>query len=477
MELIHDDFLLHSEMARKLYHDYAAAEPILDYHSHLPPADIATDHRFHDLWEIWLQGDHYKWRLMRANGVAEKYCTGDALPYEKFLAWARTVPFTLRNPLYLWTQLELKRYFGIADSLDENSARRVWDQANSALQTDDLSAQGILRKFKVRAVSTTDDPCDDLSPHRALNSSGAEFRMYPTFRPDKALRVGAAGPWNAWVTRLQEASKREVASFNDFLDALKQRHDFFHAAGGRLSDHGLARCYATRCSEREAAIIFAKVRAGTAANGAEQEQFASFLMLFFGRLDAEKGWTKQLHLGALRSVNSRRTSGIGPDTGYDSVGDWEQAAALGAYLDLLEQEHALPRTIVYNVNPVDNYVLATAIGNFQDGSIAGKLQFGSAWWFLDQKDGIEWQLNALSNTGLLSRFVGMLTDSRSFMSFPRHEYFRRILCDLLGRDVEKGELPNDEKLLGNMVRNICFSNARDYLGLEVPSDRDTTGRG
>ncbi len=476
MELIHDDFLLHSEMARKLYHDYAASEPILDYHSHLPPADIAADHRFRDLWEIWLQGDHYKWRLMRANGVAEKYCTGDAPPYEKFLAWARTVPFTLRNPLYLWTHLELKRYFGLADSLDENSAPGVWERANSALQTQDLTAQGILRKFKVRAVCTTDDPCDDLSGHRALNSSGAGFRMYPTFRPDKALRVGSTGPWNAWIGRLQEASQKEVASFNDFLDALRQRHDFFHAAGGRLSDHGLARCHATPCGEREAASIFTKVRAGTAANPAEQEQFASFLMLFFGRLDAEKGWTKQLHLGALRSVNSRQTSEIGPDTGYDSVGDWEQAAALGSYLNLLEQEHALPKTIVYNVNPVDNYVLATAIGNFQDGSIAGKLQFGSAWWFLDQKEGIEWQLNALSNTGLLSRFVGMLTDSRSFMSFPRHEYFRRILCDLLGRDVEKGELPDDEKLLGNMVRNICFSNARDYLGLELSSDGNSKGR-
>jgi glucuronate isomerase len=476
MEFIHDDFLLHSEMARKLYHGYAAAEPILDYHSHLPPADMAADHRFRDLWEIWLQGDHYKWRLMRANRVAEEYCTGDAPPYEKFLAWARTVPFTLRNPLYLWTHLELKRYFGIGELLDENNASLVWERANSALQNGDLTTQGILRKFRVRVVCTTDDPCDDLSSHRAFNTSTTEFRMYPTFRPDKALRVGDAGAWNAWVNRLQEASKREVSSLADFLDALKQRHDFFHASGGRLSDHGLARCHATPCSDREAAIIFAKVRAGTPATHAEQEQFASFLMVFFGHLDAEKGWTKQLHLGALRNVNSRGTRETGPDTGYDSVGDLEQAAALGAYLDLLEREHALPRTIVYNVNPADNYVLATAIGNFQDGSIAGKLQFGSAWWFLDQKDGIEWQLDALSNTGLLSRFIGMLTDSRSFMSFPRHEYFRRVLCDLLGRDVESGGLPHDEKLLGGMVRDICFSNAREYLRLELPPGGTSTGR-
>jgi glucuronate isomerase len=468
MELIHDDFLLHSKVARKLYHDYAAAEPILDYHSHLPAADIAADHCFRDLWEIWLQGDHYKWRLMRANGVAEEFCTGDAAPYEKFLAWARTVPFTLRNPLYLWTHLELKRYFGIGEPLNENTAGVVWERANAALLKGDLSARGILRKFQVRIVCTTDDPCDDLSSHRALNAAAPEIRIYPTFRPDKALRIGVPGAWNVWVNRLQTASNKEVSTFNDFLDALKQRHDFFHTNGGRLSDHGLARCHATPCSDREAASIFAKARAGTAPSDSEQEQFASVLMLFFGGLDAEKGWTKQLHLGALRSVNSRRTTEIGPDTGYDSVGDWEQAAALGAYLDLLERERTLPRTILYNVNPSDNYVLATAIGNFQDGSIAGKVQFGSAWWFLDQKQGIEWQLNALSNTGLLSRFIGMLTDSRSFMSFPRHEYFRRVLCDLLGRNIESGQLPDDEKLLGTMVRNICFANALDYLRLELP---------
>jgi glucuronate isomerase len=475
MEFIHDDFLLHSRMARKLYHDYAADEPILDYHSHVPPADIANDHRFRDLWEIWLQGDHYKWRLMRANGVAENYCTGAALPREKFLAWARTVPFTLRSPLYLWTHLELKRYFGIGELLDESTAGLVWDRANSALQNDGLSAQGILRKFQVRAVCTTDDPCEDLSSHRALNASSAEIRMYPTFRPDRALRVGVPKAWNAWISRLQEASQREVSSLSGFLDALRQRHDFFHANGGRLSDHGLARCHATPCSDHEAAIIFDKARTGAATTDTEQEHFASFLMLFFGRLDAEKGWTKQLHLGALRNVNSRRTREAGPDTGYDSVGDGEQAAALGAYLDLLEREHALPKTIVYNINPADNYVFATAMGNFQDGSIAGKMQFGSAWWFLDQKEGIEWQLNALSNTGLLSRFIGMLTDSRSLMSYPRHEYFRRVLCDLLGRDVENGQLPNDEKLLGNMIRNICFSNAREYLGLELPP-APVTGR-
>ncbi len=466
MEFIHDDFLLQSKMARRLYHDYAAAEPILDYHSHLPAAEIAMDRRFHDLSEIWLEGDHYKWRAMRANGVSERYCTGDALPYEKFLAWARTVPFTLRNPLYHWTHLELKRYFGISELLSESNSKFVWERANTRLQSGDLTAKGILRKFKVRLLCTTDDPGDDLSSHRAINASQAGFRVYPTFRPDSALLVDTPDTFNAWVHRLEEASKLEISSLGNFLDALKRRHDFFHANGGRLSDHGLAVCYAARCSDRQASAIFAKARAGNAASNEEQEQFASFLMLFFGRLDAEKGWTKQLHLGAIRNVNTPRVRGLGPNTGFDSIGDWAQAAPLCGYLDMLEQEQALPKTIVYNVNPADNYVFATAVGNFQDGSIAAKVQFGSAWWFLDQKEAIEGQLNALSNTGLLARFIGMLTDSRSFMSFPRHEYFRRILCDLLGRDVQNGELPNDEKLLGTMVRNICFSNAQQYLGLE-----------
>ena len=469
MDFIHDDFLLHSKTARRLYHGYAAGEPILDYHSHLPPSDIAEDRTFHNLFEIWLEGDHYKWRAMRANGVAERFCTGGVAPYEKFLAWARTVPFTLRNPLYHWTHLELKRYFGIGKLLNEANAKCVWDCANSLLQDGSLTAHGILRKFQVRALCTSDDPCDDLAHHRALAAAGVEFRVYPTFRPDQALQVDMPDAFNEWVGGLERASQCEVSSFRGFLDALKQRHDYFHAQGGRLSDHGLSYCPAMPCGESEAAKIFANARAGKPATADEQERFASFLMLFFGRLDAEKGWTKQLHLGPRRAVNTRSLRELGPDTGFDTIGDWEQMAGLCTYLDLLDQEHALPKTIIYNVNPADNYSFATAIGNFQDGSIAGKIQFGSAWWFLDQKEGIEMQLNALSNTGLLSRFIGMLTDSRSFMSFPRHEYFRRILCNLLGEEVERGELPNDESLLGNMVRNICFENARQYLGLELAS--------
>ena len=467
MDFIHDDFLLHSKTAQKLYHDYAAPEPILDYHSHLPPSEIAEDRRFGNLFEIWLEGDHYKWRAMRANGIPESCCTGDADPYEKFLAWARTVPFTLRNPLYHWTHLELKRYFGSNELLNEDSAKSVWDRAGTLLQTGDLTAQGILRKFHVKVVCTSDDPCDDLAHHQAIAASEPGFRVYPTFRPDKALQVQTPEAFNAWVGRLERASNVAVSTFRDFLDALKQRHDFFHLHGARLSDHGLAHCYATPCTERQAEAIFAKARAGSAATKAEQEQFASLLMLFFGRLDAERGWTKQLHLGALRNVNTRAVREAGTDSGFDVVGDWNQAEALSSYLDLLDQERALPKMIIYNLNPADNYVFATVIGSFQDGSTAGKIQFGSGWWFLDHKEAIEWQINALSNTGLLSRFIGMLTDSRSFMSFPRHEYFRRVLCDLLGREMENGDLPNDERLVGTMVRNICFENARQYLGLEL----------
>jgi glucuronate isomerase len=467
LNFIHEDFLLHSKTARRLYHGYAASEPILDYHSHLSAADIAADRTFRNLSEIWLEGDHYKWRAMRANGVSERFCTGDATPREKFGAWARTVPFTLRNPLYHWTHLELQRYFGIDELLNEHSASAVWKQANAALGTGELTAQGILRKFKVRVLCTSDDPCDDLRHHRSLAASEPGFRVYPTFRPDKAFLVNAPAAFNAWVRQLEEACNIEISSLPSFLDGLKQRHDFFHAAGARLSDHGLARCYAAACNERQAAAIFQKARGGKAATNEEHEQFASYLMLFFGRLDAEKSWTKQLHLGAQRSVNTRQVRELGPDAGFDSIGDWSQIKSLCEYLNSLEQEHALPKMIVYNSNPADDYAFATAVGGFQDGSIAGKIQFGSAWWFLDQKEGIEWQLNALSNTGLLSRFIGMVTDSRSFMSFTRHEYFRRVLCDLLGREMENGDLPNDENLVGDMIRNICFENARQYLGLEL----------
>jgi len=466
---IHDDFLLQSPAARRLYHEFAEPEPILDFHSHLPAADIANDHHFRDLSEVWLAGDHYKWRLMRANGIAERYCTGDASPFEKFQAWAKTLPSTLRNPIYHWTHLELKRYFGIDELLNEQTAKAIWEKANGLLNTSDFSARGILNKFKVKVVCTTDDPSDDLSHHQRINISETGFRMYPTFRPDQALSVNEPDKFNAWLSRLGQSSDTHIHSFITFLEVLKMRHDAFHAQGGRMSDHGLPYCYANPCTERQAAAIFDKVRSGTPASRDEHEQFASFLMLFFGHLDSEKGWTKQLHLGALRSVNTRKVRELGPDTGFDCIGDAPQAQALCSYMDLLERENALPRMVLYNVNPADNYVVAAAAGSFQDGITAGKIQYGSAWWFLDQKKGIESQLNALSNTGLLSRFIGMVTDSRSFMSFPRHEYFRRVLCNMLGREMEAGELPNDMELNRSMVRNICFENAKVFLGLDLPA--------
>lgn len=467
MPFIHEDFLLANAAARRLYHEFAEQEPILDYHCHLPPKDVAANRRFNNLFEIWLEGDHYKWRAMRADGVAEQYCTGAADPYEKFLAWARTVPNTLRNPLYHWTHLELKRYFGIEELLDESTAPTVWARANELLAGEDLRAQGILGKFRVKALCTTDDPADDLAHHKAIAASGLATRVFPTFRPDKALNALHPAAFNSWIERLEAAAELSITRLADLLDALRKRHDYFHEMGARLSDHGLNFCFDDFPTQAAASKIFDKARSGKAATPAEHGKFAAFLMLFFGRLDAEKGWTKQLHVGARRNNNSGAFARLGPDTGYDSIGDWPQIDALGRYLDRLNEENALPKTILYNLNPADNYALATMIGNFQDGSIPGKIQFGSGWWFLDQKEAMEWQINALSNCGLLSRFVGMLTDSRSFMSYPRHEYFRRVLCNLLGADIEKGELPADYNRVGAMVRNICYDNARRYLGLPL----------
>jgi glucuronate isomerase len=463
MPFIHDGFLLGNRTARRLYETYAAHQPILDYHCHLSPRDIADDRRFANLFEIWLEGDHYKWRAMRANGVAERFCTGDADPYEKFLAWAATVPHCLRNPLYHWTHLELGRYFGIDDLLNETTAEGIWKRANDRLQSSEFSARGILKKFGVKALCTTDDPADDLSSHIALRDAGLPTRVYPTFRPDRVMDAHQPEVFNPWVDRLSKTADVHIGRLADLLEALRRRHQAFHDLGGRFSDHGLDQCFATPCSHDIAAAVFDKARAGRAASPDERRAFASYMMVFFGHLDAEKGWTKQLHLGARRNASTRGLQALGRDVGYDSMGDWPQVDALGAYLDRLDREHALPKTIIYNNNPADNYAMATMAGNFQDGVVPGKIQFGTSWWFLDQKEGIEWQLNALSNTGLLSRFVGMVTDSRSFMSYPRHEYFRRVLCNLLGRDVENGELPDEDTLVGSLIEDVCYNNAARYF--------------
>ncbi len=465
MKFIHERFLLHNRAAQRLYRQYAEAEPIFDYHCHLPPREIAQNRQFKNLAEIWLEGDHYKWRAMRANGVAEKYCTGEADALAKFRAWAATVPHTLRNPLYHWTHLELKRYFGIDELLDEQSAARIWHKANEQLARPELSTRGILKKFNVTTLCTTDDPTDDLAHHEKIAADGLATAVFPAFRPDKALGVHQPEAFNKWVARLEQAADTDIGNLEAFIAALRRRHDYFHAHGCRLSDHGMNQCLASPCTDKSAAAIFAKARRGQAASPEEHAQFGTHLMLCFGRWDAEKGWVKQLHLGALRNNNTRLLQKLGPDTGVDCLGDFPQAQSLATYLDLLDRDGQLPKMIVYNNNPVDNYVFATVIGSFQDGTIAGKMQFGSGWWFLDQKEGIEWQLNALSNIGLLSRFVGMITDSRSFMSYPRHEYFRRVLCNLIGAEMERGELPNDEALLGTMIRNICYRNARNFLAL------------
>ena len=462
---IPDDFLLQTDAARDLYHNFAKHEPIYDYHCHLPQAQILENHAFADIAEIWLGGDHYKWRAMRANGVNEKFITGRATPHEKFDAWCATVPYTLRNPLYHWSHLELKRYFGIDAIINEKSAAAIWREANAKLAG--MRVHDILAANSVAVICTTDDPVEPLDQHHQIRKSGLKTRVYPTFRPDKAMIVDQPAAFNAWVEKLGGVAKAKVKTFDDFLAALDRRHADFHAVGGRLSDHGMENCYAEPCTAAEARAIFTAARKGKAANVANHAKFSSFMMLEFGRWDAKRRWTKQLHLGALRSNNTRLLKQLGPDTGFDSIGDFPQTKALSRYLDTLDSTGELPRTVLYNLNPADNYAFGTMIGNFQDGTVPGKMQFGSGWWFLDQKEAMEWQINALSNLGLLSRFVGMLTDSRSFLSYTRHEYFRRVLCNLLGSEMEDGQIPPDRALVGGMVKAICFSNARDYFGLEL----------
>jgi glucuronate isomerase len=462
-----ENFLLYSPTARRLFHEIAKDQPIIDYHCHLSPREIATNHRWENLSEIWLGGDHYKWRLMRANGVAEDLITGDSSPREKFQAWAETVPFTLRNPIHHWTHIELQRYFGIDLLLSPDTAEEIWERANAKLAEPDFCVHGILNKFDVRVVGTTDDPADPLDDHAAIAASDLRTVVAPTFRPDKALLVDRPDLLLPWLAKLEAISDITIVHLSDLLAALQKRHDDFHEMGGRLSDHGLDRVPALSCSDVEAAMIFDNARAGKAATEEEKEKFSFYLMVFFGQLDAARGWTKQLHLGAFRNTNSRMFAQLGPDSGFDTIGDTQQGAALVTYLDALAREGALPKIVLYNLNPRDNYLFACLTGAFQDGTFAGKIQFGSGWWFLDQKNGMELQLDALSATGLLSRFVGMLTDSRSFLSFPRHEYFRRILCNLIGSEADRGELPDDFEALAGLVRAVCFGNAKRHFGFDV----------
>jgi glucuronate isomerase len=457
------NFLLQTETAQKLYHDHAAKMPIFDYHCHLNPKDIAEDRMFGSITELWLAGDHYKWRGMRTNGVAEKYCTGDATDWEKFEKWAETVPMTLRNPLFHWTHLELKKFFGIDEVLSPKNARKIYDACNEKLKTSDYSCRNIIRMANVHTICTTDDPIDHLQYHQQIKASGFEVAVLPAWRPDKAMMVEEPTFYNAYINQLAAVSDTSIITFTDLITALDKRHQFFHENGCRLSDHGLETAYADDYSAKEIRAIFSKVRAGNKLTPEEILKFKSCMLYEFGAMDHSRGWTQQFHIGPLRNNNSRLFKELGPDIGFDSMGDKPVAEALSKMLDRLDSENKLCKTILYNLNPRDNELYATMIGNFQDGSIPGKIQWGSGWWFLDQKDGMEKQINALSNLGLLSRFIGMLTDSRSFTSYTRHEYFRRTLCNILGNDVENGEIPNDMELLGQMVEDISFNNAKNYF--------------
>ena len=459
-----ENFLLQTRSAEKLYHDFAKSMPIIDYHCHLNPKEIAEDKQFENLTQVWLYGDHYKWRGMRSNGIEERFCTGDASDFEKYMKWAETVPYTLRNPLYHWTHLELKGYFGIDKVLNPNTAKEIWDKSNALLATREYSVRGLMRKMKVEVVCTTDDPIDSLKHHRKIKQDKFEVKVLPAWRPDKAMALENAAAYNEYIGKLEKAAGMSISTYPQLIEALRKRHAFFHENGCCMSDHGMDTFYAEAYSESEITAIFAKVRSGKQPDAAEILKFKSAMLYEFSMMDHEKGWAQQFHIGAMRNNNSRMFKTIGPDTGFDSIGDESVALPMSRFLSRLDAEKKLAKTIIYNLNPRDNEVYATMLGNFQDGSMPGKIQWGSGWWFLDQKDGMEKQMNALSQLGLLSRFVGMLTDSRSFLSYTRHEYFRRILCNLYGNDIENGEIPADIEWTGKIVKDISYYNAKNYFG-------------
>ena len=463
-KFLDENFLLTGRTAQRLYHEFAKDMPVIDYHCHLPPDQIAENRVFGNITQAWLYGDHYKWRAMRANGIPEAYCTGAASDYEKFEKWAETVPYTLRNPLYHWTHMELQRYFGIDEILRPATAEKIYHECSEKLHSPEYAVGPLLRKMKVEVICTTDDPIDSLAYHRQIAAQDAGIKVLPSFRPDKAMNTDDADVFNGYVGQLEIAADMSIGSYTEYLQALKQRHDFFAEMGCRVSDHGLDQLSAEDYTAADLEKIFRKLRSGKTPDATERRQFRSALLYELALLDWEKGWVQQFHLGALRNNNARALRTLGPDTGWDSIGDFPQGVALSKFLDRLDTDDRLAKTILYNLNPADNELIAAMTGNFNDGTVAGKLQYGAAWWFLDQKDGMIRQLNALSNMGLVSRFVGMLTDSRSFLSYPRHEYFRRILCNLFGEEIDKGELPDDLNWTGKVIRDICYYNAKNYFG-------------
>lgn len=459
-----ENFLLQTKTAQKLFHDFGKNMPIIDYHCHLSPKDIAEDRQFDNLTRIWLEGDHYKWRAMRINGVDENFITGKASDFDKFVKWAETVPYTMRNPLYHWTHMELLRPFGIKKILKPETAKEIYDECTAKLQTPEFRVRGILKQMNVETVCTTDDPADSLEYHQKIKADNFGVQVLPAWRPDKAMAVDSPEEYNAYLDKLGKVADISIENFNHLMDALRKRHAFFAGMGCSVSDHGIESFYADEFKENEVKLIFLKIRGKRRLDKQEIAIFKSAMLYHFAEMDHEKGWVQQFHYGAIRNNNSRMFRQLGPDTGYDAIGDFEVARSMAKFLDRLENQNKLTKTIVYNLNPRDNELIPTILGCFADGTIAGKMQFGSGWWFLDQKDGMEKQMTALSNLGLLSRFVGMLTDSRSFLSYPRHEYFRRILCNLLGNDIERGELPASElDRIGEMVKDISYQNAKRYF--------------
>ena len=464
-QFMDENFVLQTETAQQLYHEHAKKQPIIDYHCHLNPQYIAEDHQFDNLGQIWLEGDHYKWRALRSNGINEKYITGkETSDWEKFEKWAETVPYTMRNPLYHWTHLELKTAFGVNKLLKPETAKEIFDHCTALLRTPEYSSRGLMTRYNVEAICTTDDPIDSLEHHIKIKKDGFTSNVLPTWRPDRAMAVENPEAYRKYIDCLSEVSGVTIRNFDDLLQALQVRHDFFASVGCKLSDHGLGAFHAEDYTQSEINTIFTKAIGNTSLSEEEILKFKSCMLVEFAKMDWEKGWTQQFHYGALRSNNSKMLKQIGPDTGYDSIGDWNTAESLSKFLDTLASQDKLTKTILYNLNPRDNAMIATMIGNFQDGTVPGKIQFGSGWWFLDQKDGMEAQMNSLSVLGLLSRFVGMLTDSRSLLSYPRHEYFRRILCNLIGNDVEQGLLPSSElPFLGQLVEDVSYYNAKRFF--------------
>lgn len=466
-----DDFLLYNQTGIGLYNKYAKNKPIIDYHCHLSPEDIADDKQFDNLTQIWIEGDHYKWRAMRANGIDEKYITGNASDFEKFQKWAETVPKTIRNPLYHWTHLELKNYFGIEKLLNPATAEEIYIEASALLQKPAFSVKNLLRKMNVQMVGTTDDPTDDLKYHQEIQKQAFEIMVLPSFRPDKCVNIENKLVFINWINALENVCKTKINNYQDLLNGLKKRHNYFHELGCRISDHGLDTFYAEEFSLNEINVIFKKALQNGELTNQETKKYKASILFELAVMDHEKGWTQQFHVGAIRNNNSKMKNAIGFDTGFDSIGDSNHADSMSGFFDKLNADNTLAKTIIYNLNPKDSEVFAAMAANFNEAPNKGKMQYGAAWWFLDQKDGIEKQLNVLSNFGLLSNFIGMLTDSRSFLSFPRHDYFRRILCNIMGDEVEKQQLPNDLDFIGNTIADICYKNALTYFNFPNYADK------